>query len=375
MRHEEITRQTLETTIRLGVVAVLAVYCYQIVRPFIHAVLWGIIIAIAVFPIYRRLRSSFGDRPKLAATAMTIALALIMVLPVVLLISLIADNLQVLAQQVRDGTLRVPPPPPDVGTWPIVGVPILKTWSLAAENLSAAVEQFAPQIKEIAGPLLGAAAAVGVSMVEFTVAVILAGVFLAYSEGGYRLSRAIGMRLAGPQGVELVGLAEDTMRSVARGVLGVAFIQAFMAGLGMVIVGVPFAGLWTFVAFLLAVVQVGVGLVVLPASIYVFSTQDNVTATLFLIWAVITTFTDNVLHRRDRRHDGRRYYRFVRRSDVAGIGLQGVPGLVGFGSKRDAKTNTTGCFELVMRVFPRKESLQNVLLTKSSGSGIDGSNV
>jgi len=295
MRHEEITRQALETTIRLGIVAVLAIYCYQIVRPFIHAVLWGIIIAIAVFPIYRRLRARLGERPKLAATVITVALAFIMVFPVVLLISLIADNLQVLAQHVRDGTLSVPPPPPDVAAWPVVGVPIHKMWSLAAENLSAAVEQFAPQIREIARPLLGAAAAVGVSMVEFALAVILAGIFLAYSEGGYRLSRAIGMRVAGPQGVQLVGLAEDTMRSVARGVLGVAFIQAFMAGLGMVIVGVPFAGLWTVVALLLAVVQVGVGLVVLPASIYVFSAHDNVTATLFLIWAVITTFTDNVL--------------------------------------------------------------------------------
>jgi len=295
MRHEEITKQTLETTIRLGVVAVLAVYCYQIVRPFIHAVLWGIIIAIAVFPVYRRLRSSFGGRPKLAATLMTIALAIVMVFPVVLLISLLADNLQVLSQHIRAGTLQVPSPPADILEWPLVGMPIHKTWSLAAENLSAAVQQFAPQIREIAGPLLGAAAAVGVSMVQFALAVILAGIFLAYSEGGHRLSRAIGMRVAGPQGVELVGLAEDTMRSVARGVLGVAFIQAFMAGLGMVIVGVPFAGLWTVVAFLLAVVQVGVGLVVLPATVYVFSTHDNVTATLFLVWAVITTLTDNVL--------------------------------------------------------------------------------
>ena len=79
-------------------------------------------------------------------------------------------------------------------------MPIHKTWSLAAENLSAAVQQFAPQIREIAGPLLGAAAAVGVSMVQFALAVILAGIFLAYSEGGHRLSRAIGMRVAGPQG-------------------------------------------------------------------------------------------------------------------------------------------------------------------------------
>jgi predicted PurR-regulated permease PerM len=101
--------------------------------------------------------------------------------------------------------------------------------------------------------------------------------------------------LAGQRGVELVNLSESTIRSVARGVLGVAVIQAFMAGVGMVLVGVPFAGLWTVVALLLGVLQVGVALVVIPAVIYVFSTHDSLPATLFLIWSVIVIFTDNVL--------------------------------------------------------------------------------
>lgn len=295
VRDEVITRQALEATIKIGVVALLALWCYQIVRPFIQTILWAVIIAVAVFPLYRRLRAGLGERPKLAALGMTLALLLLMVLPVVLLISLLADNLQVLAQQLHDGTVRLPSPPPNVETWPVVGAPIHKFWSLAAGNLSAAIEQLAPQLREMAGPLLAAAAAVGLSMLEFALAVVLAGIFLAYSEGGYRLSRAIGMRLGGPQGVELVGLGEETMRSVARGVLGVAVIQAMMAGLGMVIVGVPFAGVWTVVALLLGVLQVGVGLVLLPAVIYVFSTHDTAPATAFMIWSLITTVTDNVL--------------------------------------------------------------------------------
>lgn len=295
MRNEEFTQQALETTIKLGVVAILAVWCYQIVQPFIHTILWGIIIAVAVFPLYRQLRAGLGERAGLAAAVMTIVLLVIMVLPVILLISLTADNLQVLSQHFRDGTLRVPPPPPEIASWPVVGAPIHGFWHLAASNLSAAVQQLAPQLKEVAGPLLAAAAAVGLSMVQFTLGGILAGFFLAYSEEGYELSRTIGKRLAGEQGVLLVDLSEATMRSVARGVLGVAVIQAFMAGAGLVLVGVPFAGVWTVVALLLGVLQVGVGLVMIPAAIYVFSTHDSLPATVFLIWAIIVTFTDNVL--------------------------------------------------------------------------------
>ena len=295
MRNEEFTQQALEATIKIGVVALLVIWCFEIVKPFIIPILWGIIIAVAIFPLYRWLRSLVGERAVIAAVVVTAALLLLMVGPVVLLVSIMADNIQVLSQQLRDGSLTIPPPPPGVKTWPLVGVPIEKFWSLAADNLSAAVQQLTPLLKGIAKPLLAAAAAVGFTIVEFVLAVFLAGVFLAYSEDGYRISRAIGRRLAGQQGVELVDLSEATMRSVARGVLGVAVIQAFMAGLGLVIVGVPFAGLWTVVGLILAILQIGVGFVMLPAVFYVFSTSDTLPAVLFLIWAIFTVTIDNIL--------------------------------------------------------------------------------
>lgn len=295
MRSEEVTQQALEAITRIGVVALLVIWCFEIVRPFIVPIVWGVIIAVAVFPLYRTLRSLVGERAKVAATVMTLALLLLIVGPVVLLVSILADNLHSLAQQLRQGTLTIPPPPPAVRTWPVIGAPLYTFWDLAASNLSAAVQQLAPQLKEIAGPLLASAAAVGLSMVQFSLAVVLAGVFLAYSEEGYRLTRAIGRRLAGQHGVELVDLSEATVRSVARGVLGVALIQAFLAGLGLVMVGMPFPGLWTVLALILAIIQIGVGLVMVPAAVYVFSTQDTLTATLFLIWAVFVTVIDNVL--------------------------------------------------------------------------------
>jgi predicted PurR-regulated permease PerM len=222
-------------------------------------------------------------------------LLVLLVGPLVLLISTLADNLYVLAHHFKEGTLVIPPPRPEVKSWPLIGVPIHTFWQLATSNLSAALQQLAPQLRQIAGPLLAAAAAVGLSVLEIGVAVILAGLFLAYSEGGYWLTRAIGRRLAGRHGVELVDLCEATMRSVARGVLGIAIIQAFLAGVGLALVGIPFAGLWTVVAMFFAVVQIGVGIVMVPAVIYIFSTQDTMTATLFLLWTILVVFTDNIL--------------------------------------------------------------------------------
>jgi predicted PurR-regulated permease PerM len=136
---------------------------------------------------------------------------------------------------------------------------------------------------------------VGLNILQLIVAVILSGVFLAYSEEGYRLFRAIGRRLAGQQGVELVDLAEATMRSVARGVLGVALIQSTAAGIGLVLAGVPLAGLWTVIALILCVVQIGPFLIMAPAVVYVFSTSDTLPAVLFLIWSIFTGLLDNFL--------------------------------------------------------------------------------
>ncbi|MCB1766576.1 MAG: AI-2E family transporter, partial [Candidatus Competibacteraceae bacterium] len=85
------------------------------------------------------------------------------------------------------------------------------------------------------------------------------------------------------------------VRSVTRGILGVALIQALLAGLGFMVMGVPGAGLWALLCLLLSVVQIGVIFVNLPIVLYVFSTADPIPAVLFLIWSIFVTLIDNIL--------------------------------------------------------------------------------
>ena len=87
----------------------------------------------------------------------------------------------------------------------------------------------------------------------------------------------------------------QTIRSVARGIIGVALIQSILAGLGFLAVGLPAAGLLALVCLLLAIIQLPVGLVLVPTAIYGFTAFDTTTAVIFAVWCVLVSLIDNVL--------------------------------------------------------------------------------
>ena len=73
------TGAAVDIAVRLGVLAVLVAWCFQILKPFISPVIWGIIIAVAVYPAYEKLNAKLGDRRKLTAAVMTLAALLIII--------------------------------------------------------------------------------------------------------------------------------------------------------------------------------------------------------------------------------------------------------------------------------------------------------
>jgi predicted PurR-regulated permease PerM len=93
----------------------------------------------------------------------------------------------------------------------------------------------------------------------------------------------------------LIDVAERTVRSVASGILGVALIQALLAGLGFLVAGVPAAGLLTLICLITGVIQLGVVIVLIPVAIYLFSTATTTTAVGFLIWTILIAPIDNIL--------------------------------------------------------------------------------
>jgi len=167
-------------------------------------------------------------------------------------------------------------------------------WSMASTNLTGLLKNFAPQIKAALPELLSASASVGLTVLQFILSILVAGVLLAKASGCASISHSLANRLFGNQGPEFEDLAGSTIRSVTNGILGVAVIQSVLAGLGFMIGGLPGAGLWTLLFLFAAVLQVG-ALVLIPAVIYMFAIASTTKAVLFLLWCIFVGLIDNVL--------------------------------------------------------------------------------
>ena len=132
-------------------------------------------------------------------------------------------------------------------------------------------------------------------MLRFLVCFCVAGVFLAKADTGERATQALAIRLAGKRGPELALLTVTTIRSVSIGILAVSLVQTTLLTLGFVIAGLPAVGLLALIALILCVIQIGPGLISIPAIIYMYSTAGMLPATIFAVWTLAMTFIDSFL--------------------------------------------------------------------------------
>ena len=294
LQNKEYIRRALEVSIHVGLVVLLTAACLMILLPFLPLVAWGIIIAIAVFPAYRWLRNMVGGRGSLAATIFTLLFLAVLIVPIVMLAETMVGGVQTLAAHVKDGSFSIPPPPDSVGTWPIIGAPLQKLWTKASTDLTGLLQSQAPKITSLVPGLLSASASLGLTVLQFVLSILVAGVLLAKASGCATVSHSLANRLFGDRGPEFEDLAGSTIRSVTNGILGVAVIQTFLAGLGFLVAGLPGAGLWTLIFLFAAVLQAG-ALVLVPAVIYMFAIASTTKAVLFLLWCIVVALIDNVL--------------------------------------------------------------------------------
>ncbi len=234
--------RTLQAAIRLSLLGLLVYLCFRIVQPFITTVVWGIIIAIATMTPYNRINRLLGGRPKLAGGLMIVLGLLLLILPTIALGANLVQTASELSDNLEGQTIVVPPPPASVEDWPIIGEKLYSRWTAASQNLEAALVRFAPQLKELGVWLVSSMGHLGVGLFMFIVAIVIAGVLLPNAERATALAQKVATMVTGECGAELVTLSAASVRSVTRGILGVALIQSILAGLGMLVVGVPAAG-------------------------------------------------------------------------------------------------------------------------------------
>jgi predicted PurR-regulated permease PerM len=285
----------IEIAIKIGVLTLLIGWCFLILKPFISPVIWGVIIAVTVYPLYSRLTTKLGNRRKLAAATMVMVALLIIILPSVKLAGSMLEGAKNLNEELQNGNFKVPLPPAGVGDWPIIGPSVEKVWRDASINLTSTIEQYRPQLRSFGDWLLKNSLKTGAGLLLFALSIIVAGILLASAEGGGQVVRDLFVRLAGERGEEFANDAKITVRNVVKGILGVAIIQALLAGIGFAVAGVPAAGLWAFLCLLLAIIQIGIAPIAIPIIIFMFYKANTLAAAILTIWLVLVMLSDNVL--------------------------------------------------------------------------------
>lgn len=287
--------QVIEIVIRLGIISLIFGWCLWILSPFISLVVWGAIIAVAVYPLYAKLVDKLGNRRKLAVVILSLLGIAVLVLPVISLSSSTIETASSIGTKFIDSNASIPPPAESVKTWPLVGETAYEFWHQASEDLTTLINTHAAQLTGIGKRLLGFAASFGLALLQFIVSLFIAVVFLTSSDSINAGLEKLAQRLSGETGLNLLLLSEKTVRSVAVGVIGIAFIQAILAGIGMLIAGVPAAGLLAAVILVLVIAQLSPMLVLIPVIIYLFSGDSMAIAVLFLVWSVIVASSDMAL--------------------------------------------------------------------------------
>jgi predicted PurR-regulated permease PerM len=289
-----LVNRALEASIHIGLAILLAVSCLFILLPFVPLLTWGIIIAVAAYPGFKKLQKFLGGRGVLSAVVFTLSLLAILILPVFFLADSLIEGVQSVTAHVKSGAAIIPPPPPTIRGWPIIGTPLINAWLLASKDLTELLKEFAPQIKAALPGVLSATAGLGATVVQLLLSVVVAGVLLANAQRAYQLTRALANRLFGEKGPEFQELVGSTIRSVTFGIIGVAVIQSVFAAVGFLVIGLPAVGLWAVIFLIAAVLQFG-ALVFVPAVIFVFATATTTKAVIFLIWCIIVGLMDNIL--------------------------------------------------------------------------------
>jgi predicted PurR-regulated permease PerM len=288
-------RLAIDIAVRLSLLGLFAYFALSLMWPFLSILLWSVVLSVALFPIFARVRDGLGGRPRLAAALVTLATLSVVLGPTTVLVSSLIHTLETLADRVHGGKLAIPRMPPALGDIPVVGESIASGWEQASSNLEAFLATYRTALLGAGEWVLHAVAGLAGSVLVIVAAVLISG-FLYFPGprfvGGFR---AFAGRVVGAHGSDFVDLAGATIRNVARGVIGVAAIQALLIGVGLLVAGVPGAGLLTMAILVLAILQIGSGPVVVPLLIWAWFQMPTPHALLLTAYLVPASLIDNVL--------------------------------------------------------------------------------
>ncbi|MBR0841143.1 AI-2E family transporter [Bradyrhizobium liaoningense] len=289
------TDGVIQLVIRLGFLALLILWTFLIIKPFVAILTWSAVLAVAFYPAFSWLAKHLGGRPRTAAAILTFVTLGMIIGPAAWLGLSAVEGIRDLATQIGSGDLVLQTAPEQIKSWPLIGPWLYDFWNEAYTNIRAVLRQAAPYLKPLAGMMLSFAGDAGIGTLQFLLSVLVAGFLFPHGPQLVGAVRGFLVRIVPEQGEHFLELAGATIRAVAQGVIGVAVVQSLLAGIGFKFAGLPSAGLLAIIVLLLSIVQIGAAIVMLPVLIWIWMDKDITTALLLTIYLVAVGLLDNVL--------------------------------------------------------------------------------
>lgn len=291
------TSKVVDVILPLFLLTLLIALCVQLLLPFVGLLVWTVILAICFQPLHARLMRKRGLSSRNSAIVIGTLLSALILVPTAIAATSAATAIPKFVAAIESGNAQISPPPDRLRDVPVVGGKAHSAWTEAATDLPAFTKRYGPQVKTFTRWLLAQAAGMFVAVLLLVVAVIFAAITLAYREAARAFVASIFARITGDRDnaehyMDVIGA---TVRSVANCVIGVAFVQALLVGIGLFAVGMPGAGLLSLLAMALGVLQVPVVLVTLPAILWAFSAKTATVAIIFTVWSLLAGLSDVAL--------------------------------------------------------------------------------
>ena len=285
----------IQLAIRLGLLAFLIYWTFVLIRPFVPILAWSVVLAVALNPAFNVLSRLLGDRPRLAATVLTVINLGIFIGPATWLGLSALEGLKEMARVLDAGNLVVPSPPEGLKYWPLIGPQLYDLWIQASNNIRSALREVAPYLKPLAGTILTFAGSAGIGTLNFLLSVALAGFLFPYGAKLVAAGRGFLFRIVPEQSEHFLELAGATIRAVSQGIIGVAIIQSLLAGIGFKLADIPGAGLLALAVMILAIVQIGAAFILFPVIIWIWIDRDFTAALLLSLYLGAVGILDNIL--------------------------------------------------------------------------------
>jgi predicted PurR-regulated permease PerM len=289
----DLTRNTLAVLF----IGILIAACFWVMQPFLSSLLWAAMIVIATWPFFLKLQTRLRGKRWLAVLAMTVLLLLVLIVPICFAVMTILNQSDEIVGWFKSlSTVKIPPPPGWVEKIPVAGSSIVERWQhFAAVKPEELSQLLAPYASKLVAWFVGQAGNFSLLVLHFLLSIAIAAVLYAKGETTAGGIRKFAHRLAGQPGDEVAVLSAKAIRGVALGIVVTALIQSTIGGLGLVLAGVPGAVLLTALMLMLCIAQIGPGLVVIPADIWLFYSGHTLAGSLFAVCAILVCTIDNFL--------------------------------------------------------------------------------